>query len=124
MNNAELFCAFRSELDAIVADDVLNISTVKEIYDEGEKVGLLILQNFDTYIDGLFILPEHRRKGLGRKAVLEFVEEYDMPEELHIIKKNKVAQKFWESIFELEEITSNEIDRLYRIVGLAKKEKP
>ena len=58
-------------------------------------------------------------KGIAKKTVLEHWKankNYDI--RLHIINNNKPALKFWDGIFELEKLGSNEIDTLYRISGV------
>lgn len=116
MEKEILYLKFRQEIEAIMAKDILDLSTVEEIKSDGKVVGFLLLQN--RYIDGLYVLPEYRRQGLGRKAVLGYIRKNGMPETLHIIKKNKVAMAFWSSIFNLRVIESNPIDWLYHIDGL------
>ena len=121
MNNneqmIELYLKFRQEIDKICVPEILKFNQPKLIEENGEAVGLFCAS--PDYIDCIYILPEHRRKGIARKTVLKHWEEnqsYDM--RLHIIKKNKPALDFWHSIFKLEEVGENEIDYLYRIAGV------
>ena len=118
----ELYLKFRQELDKVCVPDILQMFDTKEITFEGETVGILCAS--PDYIDCIYILPEYRRKGLAKKAVLEHYLEhraYDM--RLHIIHKNRVAKRFWHSIFDLENVGGNELDGLYRIKGVKKSGK-
>lgn len=111
----ELYLKFRQELDKICAPEILKINQPKLIEENGKVTGLFCAS--PDYIDCIYILPEHRRKGIAKKTVLKHWGEnknYDM--RLHIIKKNKPALDFWNSIFKLELIGENEIDYLYRIM--------
>lgn len=87
---------------------------------EGEVVGFLMV--IDKYIEGIYVEPEYRRKGLARKAILDYIKEGNDVEKLHIVKSNKVADRFWNSIFELHEIDRNRCDFLY-CVGKVKERK-
>lgn len=78
-----------------------------------------LVGGFTDYIDCLYVLPQYRRKGLAKKAVLKFVKgNLDCGIRLHIINNNLVAFKFWDNIFELEEAGSNTVDTLYQIKGI------
>jgi len=116
MRTENLYLLFRQELEKIMVKDILNLSTVEEIKSGGNVVGFLLLQN--KYIDGLYVLPEYRRQGLGRKAVMDYIKKHGMPKTLQILKKNKVAMAFWHGIFDLRLIDSSPIDWLYHIDGL------
>ncbi len=114
----ELYMKFREELDSICVPEILKEVNAKEIKDEGKTAGILCTRE-DGYIDCIYILPEHRRKGLAKKAVLEYYYQNRMKMvRLHIINKNAVAMKFWNSLFSLEKIDGNEIDTLYYIMGV------
>ena len=113
----ELYLQFRQELDRIWLPTQIELIETKEIIVDGEIVGFLCVE--DDYIDGLYILPEHRRKGLGKKAVYEWIREHrQLPGRLHIIKGNKPALMFWTSIFELQAIDENPTCVLYTIKRL------
>ena len=112
----ELYLMFREELDKICVPEILKINHPKLIKRNDEVVGLFCAS--PDYIDCIYILPEHRRKGIAKETVLEHWREnkdYDM--RLHIINKNRPALRFWNSIFNLVEIGSNDIDTLYRIMS-------
>jgi hypothetical protein len=49
---------------------------------------------------------------------MEYIQEYGLPERLHIVNTNKVAKKFWHSIFKMRMLEKNEIDTLWEIEGL------
>ena len=114
MTIRELYLEFRQEVDKICVPEILKCVWRKPIMLEGKTVGLLCYT--DNYIDCLYIKPEYRRRGLASGTILEWYKRQKGKEiRLHIIKKNKVALKFWTSLFELEPIEENEIDTLYRI---------
>lgn len=111
-----LYLEFRKELDKICAPEILKLSQPKLIKENGEVVGLFCASA--DYIDCIYILPEHRRKGIARKTVIKHWKENKNYEiRLYIIRKNEPALKFWNNIFELELVGENDIDYLYRIVG-------
>lgn len=114
----DLYVEFRSEIDRMAFPLICKIKgmVVKEIFDDGEAVGFLMVEN--GYIDSLYVREGHRRKGLARKAVLEYVEEYGLPNTLRIIKTNTAAKRFWKSIFEMTMIDRNEVDYHYLIRGM------
>ena len=115
-NFIALYTDFRKELDKMAIPLIFDeLKIVKPIIADGKTVG--IIGGFIDYIDCVYIMPEYRRKGLAKKAVLDFVKgnlHYGI--RLHIIKNNETAKKFWNSIFELKEIGGNEVDTLYEIV--------
>ena len=117
MKITDLYLQFRKELDKlcvpVIVDKVLK--SIIPIQYDGKVVGMV--GGFTDYIDCLYVLPEYRRKGLAKRAVLDFVKgnlHYGI--RLHIINNNEPAKAFWNSIFELKEIGSNEVDTLYEIV--------
>ena len=119
----EFYTLFRGEVDRICIPEILRFVDTTPIMCDGKQVGILCTadQNDWIYIDALYILPYYRRKGLARKAVLEWLDDQRETEiRLHIIHKNKVAFDFWNSIFELDDIAENEIDGLYRVTGVRK----
>ena len=112
----DMYLSFRQELDRICVPEILKIVDTTKIMHEGNVVGILCAN--PDYIDCIYILPEYRRRGLARKAVLNFWENnpYKHDVRLHIIRKNKPALRFWKGIFELELLEGNESDDLYRIL--------
>ena len=116
----ELYLKFRQELDKICVPEILKINKPKLINENGKVAGLICAG--PDYIDCIYILPEYRRKGIGKKTILKHWERYknyDM--RLHIINNNEPALKFWNDIFELKNLGSNETDTLYIIEGVADK---
>ena len=117
----DLYNAFRVEIEKICTPEILKqLTTIKLIKDDVD-VGILsfIRQDEWIYIDALYVIPEYRHQKIGKNAVLNWYDEYKDEEiRLHIVHKNKPAQKFWKGIFELEEIESNCLDTLYRIKKL------
>lgn len=123
MNNVDMYLKFRAEIDKICVPELLKCFETIPIAEAGEQIGLLCVARMEWwhYIDCLYLMPEYRRKGKGKRAVLNFYENNREKEiRLHIIHENKAAQQFWRSIFDLEEIESNDVDALYRIRGLRK----
>ena len=117
MTECELYAMFRTEIETMYAPLVLKEcdEVIKIIYDN-EEVGLLCVK--DKYIQGLYILPKHRRKGYGRKAILDYIKKYGMLKDLTILNTNDNAKAFWNSLFELEAIKTNSIDTYYKIKEL------
>ncbi len=124
--NKELYISyykeFRKELDDLCIPLIIDdLRIIQPIMADGELVGMV--GGFTDYIDCVYVKPEYRRKGLARNAVLKFVEgNINYGIRLHIIKNNKVAYDFWNSIFELKEVGSNPIDALYEIVRIKGKD--
>lgn len=114
-NTIDLYLQFREELDKMCVPEILNVVETTKIMHDGEVVGILCTQQ--DYIDCLYIMPEYRKKGLGKKAVTEWWKNkaYKHDVRLHIINVNKPALRFWNKVFELELIEKNAIDGLYRI---------
>lgn len=85
--------------------------------DEGNKpVGFLVV--IDRYVHAIYVCPEYRRKGLARKAVMEYLSDGNAIDTLHIVNDNDAAKAFWNSIFVLEEIDFCPVDTLYKTVRL------
>ena len=114
----DLYVKFREEIDRMAFPLICAIDgiVIKEIKDGDETVGFIMVDR--DYIDSMYIKPEHRRKGLGRKAVREYVMEYGLPETLRIVKTNTIAKKFWKSVFNMRVVDRNEVDVTYLIEGL------
>lgn len=117
MTECELYAMFRTEIEKMYAPLVLKEcdEVIKLNYDN-QEVGLLCVK--DKYIQGFYILPEHRRKGYGRKAILDYIKEYGMPKDLTILNTNDKAKAFWNSLFVLEVVKANSIDTYYKIKEL------
>lgn len=82
--------------------------------DERKPVGFLIV--IDGYVDGIYVLPKHRRKGIARKAIMDYLKSGGVITRLHIIRTNTPALNFWKSIFVLEPENDCPVDVLYRVV--------
>ena len=109
----EMYFRFRNEIDSYVLPILLeNGAIFKRIEVRKQLVGYVMV------IDGLFVLPSYRRQGVGKKAVMEYMQEYGLPERLHIVNTNKTAKKFWHSIFNMRMLETNEVDTLWKIEGL------
>ena len=118
----DLYKSFRAELDDMCIPHIIDdLRIIRPIVADGKIVGMI--GGFVDYIDCLYVLPEYRRRGLARKAALEYVEgNLGYGIYLHIINNNEAAKKFWHSLFELKEIGSNDIDTMYEIVGVRKEQ--
>lgn len=119
MTDCELYIKFRTEIETMYAPYVLaECDEVISITDNDTIVGLLCVK--DKYIQGLYILPEHRKRGYGKKAIIDYIKQYGMLKDLTILNTNHVAKAFWDSLFELEAIETNKIDTYYKITALKK----
>lgn len=111
-----LYSNFRHELDQMAVPLIYNeLRIVEPILYDNKTVGFIC--GFENYIDGVYVMPEYRRKGLAKKAVLDYVNDkllYGV--KLHIINTNNPARKFWHSLFVLKRIETNEVDTLYEII--------
>ena len=115
----ELYAMFRKEIDKyavpLIVDDFLEF--VELIRVDGEIVGMC--GGTDGYIDCLYVLPKHRRQGYAKKLALDWYGRYGRGKNatrLHIVNNNIPAIKFWNSVFELEEVDCSAVDTLYEIV--------
>ena len=110
---------FRKEIDKICVPEILKYLKTIPICYNNKQVGIFcyVIQPTHTYIDCIYVEPEYRKKGLATKTVLDFDNAIYDEIRLHIINENKVAYDFWNSIFDLEEIESNAVDTLYKVVG-------
>lgn len=116
----DLYKSFRRELDEMCIPLIINdLPRIMPIEADGEIVGMVA--GDDNYIDCVYVKPEHRKKGLARKAVLKFVRGRINEIKLRIINNNKVAHSFWNNIFELQELDVNSVDTLYVIVKIKQR---
>ena len=118
-----MYHEFRNEIDSycfpLLQKWAKQTGCYRYIMYEGEVVGFLMV--IDKYIEGIYVEPEHRRKGLARQAILDYIKDGNNVEKLHIVRSNNTAYKFWNSIFELHEIDSNRCDVLYYIVRVKER---
>lgn len=84
--------------------------------EDSKPVGFLIV--IDRYVSAIYVCPEYRRRGLARKAVMEYLSDGNAIDTLHIVNGNDAAKAFWDSIFVLEEIDFCPVDTLYKTVRL------
>ena len=109
---------FRKELDEMCVPLIINeLKIIKPIKADDLIVGMV--GGFTDYIDCVYVVPKYRRKGLAKRAVLDFVKgNLDYGIRFHIINTNTVAFNFWNSIFDLKEISANSVDTMYEIVKI------
>lgn len=122
----EMYFAFRKTIDDYCFPLIKEWATKQKgfitLYDENDDkskhnpVGFLIV--IDGYVDGIYVIPEHRRKGIAKKAVMDYLKSGGVITRLHIIRTNTPALKFWKSIFVLEPENDCPVDVLYRVVRL------
>lgn len=115
----ELYRQFRRTIDEYVFPLILKNSEENDyvpIECNGKQVGFLIVCD-EGYVDAIYVLPEYRRRGLARKAVLDYMDAGHEIDQMHIVQTNETALKFWNSIFELDGGDSSYIDRMYYVVS-------
>lgn len=116
----KLYKKFRVELDSICIPEIIKETPNVTPITMNEKV-IGIICGTNNYIDCLYVLPEYRRQGYGKRAALEYVNKHLIfpgAITLHIINKNEPAKNFWNNLFELEEVETNSIDTLYEIISI------
>ena len=113
----KMFHKFRYEIDEYAFPLIEDMSEVLIAEEKGRPVGFLMVCK-DGYIDSLWVHPEHRRKGIGRKLVMDYIRKYGLPDRLHIVNTNRKALLFWKKVFDMCAIDKNEVDTLYWIRGL------
>lgn len=122
----DMYLSFRKTVDDYCFPLIKEWATKQEgfvtLYDDNDDkakhspVGFLIV--IDGYVDGIYVMPEHRRKGIAKKAVMDYLKSGGVINRLHIIRTNTPALKFWKSIFVLEPENDCPVDVLYRVVRL------
>lgn len=120
----EMYIAFRKTMDDYCFPLIKEWSTKQEgfitLYDENDDkskrnpVGFLIV--IDGYVDGIYVKPDYRRKGIAKKAVMDYLKRGGVITRLHIIRTNTLALNFWKSIFILEPENDCPVDVLYRVI--------
>ena len=72
----------------------------------GKKVGFYIIgqapechPDADYYIIQMYVKKEYRRRGLGKKAILDFISNHSGVYFLEIITNNATAHLFWADVF-------------------------
>ena len=121
----DMYFAFRKTMDDYCFPLIKEWATKQKgfitLYDNDDNakrkpVGFLIV--IDGYVDGIYVMPEHRRKGIAKKAVMDYLKRGGVIERLHIIRTNTLALNFWKSIFILEPENDCPVDVLYNVVKL------
>lgn len=123
----EMYLAFRKTIDDYCFPLIKEWATKQKgfitLYDNNDNervghnpVGFLIV--IDGYVDGIYVIPEHRRKGIAKKAVMDYLKSGGVITRLHIIRTNTPALNFWKSIFVLEPENDCPVDVLYNVVKL------
>lgn len=123
----EMYLAFRKTVDCYCFPLIKEWATKQKgfitLYDNNDNervgrkpVGFLIV--IDGYVDGIYVMPEHRRKGIAKKAVMDYLKSGGVITRLHIIRTNTPALNFWKSIFVLEPENECPVDVLYNVVKL------
>lgn len=120
----EMYLAFRKTMDDYCFPLIKEWAQKQEgfimLYDDNDDnakrnhVGFLIV--IDGYVDGIYVMPEHRRKGIAKKAVMDYLKSGGVITRLHIIRTNTLALNFWKSIFILEPENDCPVDVLYRVI--------
>lgn len=121
----EMYLAFRKTIDDYCFPLIKEWATKQKgfitLYDNNDNervghnpVGFLIV--IDGYVDGIYVIPEHRRKGIAKKAVMDYLKSGGVITRLHIIRTNTPALNFWKSIFVLEPENDCPVDVLYNVV--------
>ncbi len=120
----EMYLAFRKTMDNYCFPLIKEWATKQKgfitLYDDNDDkdkrkpVGFLIV--IDDYVDGIYVIPEHRRKGIAKKAVMDYLKRGGVITRLHIIRTNTPALNFWKSIFVLEPENDCPVDVLYRVI--------
>ena len=122
----DMYLAFRKTMDDYCFPLIQEWATKQKgfitLYDNNDNddnakrkpVGFLIV--IDGYVDGIYVMPEHRQKGIAKKAVMDYLKRGGVITRLHIIRTNTLALNFWKSIFILEPENDCPVDVLYRVV--------
>ena len=111
----QLYKKFRESIDTLCFPLLIRTSDFREILYDGKVVGFLMVMR--GYVDGIYVEPEYRGKGLARKAVLDYLSTGGIIRTLHIVNSNTIAKRFWESLFTMRVLDSCDIDTLYQITG-------
>lgn len=116
---AEMYIAFRQEIDTYCAQDIVYNLDTRYVYHNNKLVGFLMLH--ENYVDSFYILPEYRRKGIGKQFIIdEYKKDNCRWNKITIVNNNVIAITFWNSIFNLQLIDMDFCDLHYKILGLRK----
>lgn len=116
----EMYHKFRKEIDTMsfhrLASWATETGTYRQIEYGTSTIGFIMI--IDGYVEGIYVEPQWRRGHRAKRAVLDCIKDGIKIDKLHIVKGNQAAQAFWNSIFDLEIIDENIVDRLYEVKGL------
>lgn len=117
-----MYLDFRKHIDTLCFNDIKN--DVGDGYieiktDDGDVAGFMIVETVTGYVDAIYIKPEHRRKGLARRAVMDYLLKGSRIRQFHIVNRNKDAFEFWRSLFFLDE-AAGPVDTLCKVIRLRK----
>lgn len=112
----DLYLKFRRELDLIEFESLKQMVDVKRITYCRKQVGFLIVRD-DGFIEGIYVKPNYRRRGLATKAVRDYLKsgKYKVYR-VGILDDNSAAHNFWNKLFFLNPIEDYGTYKVYSIV--------
>lgn len=115
MTEKEMYVDFRKTIANLVYPSLVRFAGNgwRQIRCDGKQVGFLCVT--DGYVEGIYVEPTYRRRGLARKAVMDYLADGWKIDRLHIVGANKGALAFWESMFVLLAIQSDDVETLYLV---------
>lgn len=115
----DLYLKFRRELDLIEFKSLKQMVDVKRITYCRKQVGFLIVRD-DGFIEGIYVEPNYRRRGLATKAVRDYLKsgKYEV-DRVGILDDNSAAHNFWNKLFILYPV---EDYGTYKVYSVAPKE--
>ena len=116
MTDTEMFLKFRKEIDTMAFPLLQEYGDFVPIIYDNQKVGFLLV--IDGYVEGIWVKPEYRRKGLAKKAVLDYINNGGKINILDVVITNEGADKFWNSVFEMDSVCTTFCDKRYRVLGV------
>lgn len=116
MTELEMFLQFRKEIDTMAFPMLKEYGDFIPIMDDNQKVGFLLV--VDGYVEGIWVQPEHRRKGLAKKVVLDYINNGGEINILDVVKTNVAADLFWNSVLDMEQIHTTFCDKRYKVLGV------
>lgn len=114
----EMYLDFRKTIDTLAFSDIyksgIQHGAASVIYEDEKPVGFMLVE-FGC-IEAMYIKPEYRRKGIAEKAVRNYIESGGVIARLVIVHANEPAKKFWNRIFELQEVKTDEVETAYAVI--------
>lgn len=110
-----MYHAFRNHIDELAFETIKTDHTADYVpieYD-GKEVGFMLVIKHNGYVEAIWVDPEYRGKGLGHKAVRDYIANGGFIGRLVVLRNNPRALKFWKSLFTLAKVTSSVSDVLY-----------